>query len=235
VASISVATLIKIYPATALVPLLAARGGSGILGRFVLAAATLVAASAVLVPVDLWLTFKTQLFEHVVGRTELTVYNQSIPAAIMRGATPPALWDYNLVDVPLPLIVVGWVPGVLALAGSAILVRRTGDWRLGFLIGLAQGPVLSAIAWGHHYLLAAPLVAYVIVREGFFLTTVAGLLAAVLLTIPAWSMIEMIDRLSPVAAALCYGRYPLAVVGLSLCVVVTELVHWHRIKQPSPR
>jgi hypothetical protein len=213
---------LKIYPAL----LLIAMFGVPVFRRTAIAAMAfgiiLPAAFLWLVPLALYKVYFFDLLPQMAGRITNHLSNQSLTASLVRLTLPSDQWvNWKLTEVP------AWIKAVNAAAGAGLLLglyaagrARRIDPLLTALIALAFVPLLAPLGWGHSFLFAMFLIAYLVTFSPVLSLRVMACVAWLLLLPPAYSELPALRAVAPALATPLYFRYFVAVAAVAIAAMV---------------
>lgn len=224
---LGVAAWIKVYPALLGVFVLVhpryRRVMVGLAGIFVAAPLAL----AWFIPLSLYRQYFLDILPQVSSIGTVHIMNQSVTAAVQRFMRPLGSafgWDlYTLSPMAR------WASMLAIGAGAAAVVlwlRRDLDRRkpTAFAVLLAMIPMLVSIGWGYTYVLVLPLVLLILLSAGEcgwrWQLTALALVAGFML--PAYSELQIVNRLPEPLAQIFYARYALATLAMVVAVFALQ-------------
>jgi hypothetical protein len=214
----------KIYPVVLLLVMLSLPAGRPAAVRAIVLGLALPVLLAPVLPFGLYGDYFLDALPRLSGQSLVQIDNQSITAGLSRLALPLGRWpDYIIVPTALPvrlanLAVATTLIGVLACRGAATGEDHPRTVALA-LAALACTPLLSPLGWGHAYVYAIPLLAWLVVYDNRRMPRLFGALAWLALLVPAYHVFPALGGGPWLAGAAVYSRYTLAVLAAILLVI----------------
>jgi len=212
---------IKIYPVLLIVAMLSIKSQRKT-ALFSIATGVLLPVAALpLVPPVVYDHYFLQLLPTLSGKILSTLSNQSITGSAVRLLLPTDQWlVWVEMDVPkwVRLLNAAILATVIAMF-SFTRISRSRDVLLVTFLALAFIPLIAPWGWGHSFLFVIPLVAHCGVYGKRLETRVVGIVAWLLLLVPAYSTLTPLRPLGGFVMGVLYFRYFIAASAVILVAV----------------
>lgn len=217
---------LKLYPIILLLLIVGRRDWWKILGSFALTVGASLLVSLAWMPFALFVQFYGTILPEYAKQTTLHIYNQSLPAAIMRIALGPESylsWDNVLIPIGARFLTYSFAAVTGLFVMRMLFKRSLLDVSLGGALLLALIPLITPVGWGYTFMLVIPLMVATLRlaadRSSLFKSVV--FMACAAFFVPSYFS-SGLSAVGAIPAAVLYNRYSLA----ALCLMALVIYAW---------